>query len=66
MIELYIAFGLGMYVGMCLKDPNGFVDADAAGLIRGFLLCCVFWPLGLLLQLIIIGINIYQGKDLDS
>lgn len=52
MMYLYFSFGAGLYIGMAIKDPSGFVGATAASLIRGFLLCFVFWPIGLLLKLI--------------
>jgi hypothetical protein len=31
-----------------------FLDANAAGLIRGFLLGVVFWPIGIVIRLIMI------------
>lgn len=52
MIGLYFAFGVGFYLGLAVKDPKGFTDADAASLIRGLLLGIVFWPIGLIVQII--------------
>lgn len=52
MIGLYFAFGLGFYIGLAVKDPHGFVDASAAALIRGLLLGIVFWPIGLIVQVV--------------
>ncbi len=51
MIGLYFAVGIGFYLGLALKDPKGFVDADAASLTRGLLLGIAFWPIGMLVQL---------------
>lgn len=51
-LAYYLTFGAGMYVGMCLKNPLGFVKADAASLIRGLILGIPFWPVGMIIQLI--------------
>jgi hypothetical protein len=48
----YLAIGVGMYAGMCLKDPSGFVKADAASLLRGLIIGIPFWPIGVIIQLI--------------
>lgn len=48
----YFVFGLGLYIGLALNNPMSFLDANAAGLIRGFLLAVVFWPIGIVIKLI--------------
>ena len=50
----YFLIGAGFYVGLACKDPHGFVNANSASLIRGFLLGVVFWPVGLIVQIITI------------
>lgn len=52
MLAVYFSFGLGFYTGLALKDPMGFVNASSADLIRGLLLGIVFWPIGLVIQII--------------
>lgn len=52
MMTLYLTFGLGFYLGLALKNPKGFVDAGAGDLIRGVLLGILFWPIGLIVQVI--------------
>jgi hypothetical protein len=47
---IYLAFGLGFYIGLSLKDPQGFVKASLASLLRGLLLGIFFWPIGLIVQ----------------
>ena len=46
----YFMFGLGFYIGLACKDPEGFVEANASSLLRGLLLGIVFWPVGLIVQ----------------
>ncbi len=53
----YFMFGAGMYVGMALNNPMSFLDANAASLIRGLLICFVFWPIGLIVKLITIMVG---------
>jgi hypothetical protein len=48
----YLVFGIGFYIGAAIKDPQGFSDADAASLIRGLIIGILFWPIGLIIQLI--------------
>lgn len=50
MIEFYFAFGIGFYIGLCSKDPRGFVNASAAAILRGLLLGILFWPIGLIVR----------------
>jgi len=47
---LYLVFGLGFYLGLAIQDPEGFVQADAAAILRGLLLGVVFWPIGLAIK----------------
>lgn len=54
MIIEYLIFGAGFYIGLALNNPSSFVDADAAALLRGILLCFVFWPIGLIIKLILV------------
>ena len=51
MVE-YFVFGLGLYIGMCINNPTGFVKATAAGLLRGILLCILLWPIGLIVGVV--------------
>lgn len=51
-ISHYIFFGLGFYTGMSLKEPATFIHADTASIIRGFLLGILFWPIGLIIQVV--------------
>lgn len=51
-IILYFVFGSGMYLGMALNNPISFLDANAAALIRGLLLCLVFWSVGLIFKIV--------------
>lgn len=48
----YFSFGAGMYIGLALNNPMSFMDADAASLIRGFLIGFIFWPVGLVVKII--------------
>lgn len=57
----YLIFGAGFYIGMCAKDPSGFIDADLASIIRGLLIGLVFWPIGLTVQIIFAIID-FRGK----
>lgn len=53
-LALYLAIGLGMYIGMYLNNPMSFTNASAASLLRGVLLCWILWPIGLITKLIVI------------
>lgn len=48
----YVSFGAGFYIAMCSIDPLGFVKASFAGLLRGMLIGLVFWPIGLIYNVI--------------
>ena len=48
----YLCIGIGFYLGLSLNNPMSFLDADAAGLIRGFILAVPFWPIGVIIKLI--------------
>lgn len=50
MISLYFTFGIGFYVGLCLKEPHGFTSARPADIFRGLILGILFWPIGLIIQ----------------
>jgi len=65
MIALYFAVGIGFYLGLALKDPKGFINADSAAIIRGLLLGVVFWPIGMIVQtyLSIEALNEKKGKN---
>ena len=63
MIEVYLAIGLGFYVGLALKDPKGFIDANSAALIRGFLLGVIFWPIGVVVQTVFAIDELRNEKD---
>ncbi len=63
--SLYFTFGLGLYLGLALKDPKGFLKADAAGLMRGLILGILFWPIGLIVQVLFV-IDQLEGVDEDS
>ena len=64
LIGLYLAFGLGFYIGMSVKDPTGFIKADAASLLRGLILAFIAWPVGLIFSvyLAIEELNEYCSK----
>lgn len=64
LIGLYLAFGLGFYIGMSVKDPTGFLQANPAGLIRGLILGFIVWPVGLIFSvyLAIEELNEYCSK----
>jgi hypothetical protein len=51
-LRLYFTFGVGFYIGLVAKEPEGFVSANAAALLRGILLGIVFWPIGLIVQVV--------------
>jgi hypothetical protein len=51
-LRLYFTFGLGFYIGLVAKEPEGFVEAKTAALLRGLLLGIVFWPIGLIVQVV--------------
>jgi hypothetical protein len=46
----YFTFGIGFYIGLALKNPKSFVNANSAAIIRGLLLGVVFWPIGVILE----------------
>lgn len=48
----YLALGVGFYIGLALKDPTGFIEATAASLLRGVLIGIFFWPIGMILEVI--------------
>lgn len=54
MIAEYLIFGAGLYIGLALNSYTSFMDADAGALLRGFLLCFIFWPIGLVIKLIVV------------
>jgi hypothetical protein len=43
---------MGLYVGLALKNPMRFLEANTAGLIRGLILGILFWPIGIMIELI--------------
>jgi hypothetical protein len=43
-------FGFAFYLGLCLKDPLGFIKAGMDSLARGLFLGTLFWPVGLVVQ----------------
>lgn len=49
---LYFIFGIGFYIGLACKEPEGFVNSSVAGLIRGLLLGILFWPIGIVVSLV--------------
>lgn len=49
-IWIYLAFGLGFYIGSILREPVGFFKEDAFSLFRGFILSVPFWPFGVIHQ----------------
>jgi len=51
-LACYFSVGVGFYIGLSLHNPKGFINANAAALIRGFLLGVPFWPIGLTYLLI--------------
>lgn len=53
-LACWFSIGVGFYLGLAVKNPIGFVEADAAALIRGFLLGIPFWPVGFTYLLIMI------------
>lgn len=59
-LTAYFSVGCGFYLGLSSMNPFGFIEADAASLIRGFLLGVVFWPIGLIYQVY------YAIKELDT
>lgn len=48
-MEHYAFFGLGFYTALCAVKHETFRDADFVSLLRGFLIGCVFWPVGLVI-----------------
>lgn len=50
----YIFTGIGFYFGLCLKNIKAFQYATTADIIRGLLLGLIFWPVGLVVQLIFV------------
>lgn len=64
----YFSFGIGFYVGMCVKDPWGFVDASVAAILRGLLLGIVFWPIGLIIQVVfaLFEMEVSDGESSDN
>lgn len=63
MIEVlisYLSFGAGMYIGMALNNPMSFMKANSASLIRGVLLCFLFWPVGLVAKIVLIMLDKYE------
>jgi hypothetical protein len=62
-LTVYLSVGCGFYLGLSAMNPFGFVDANAAGLIRGFLLGLVFWPVGLMYQVYHAIKALEGGKD---
>ena len=58
LIGLYLAFGLGFYIGMSV------IKADAASLLRGLILAFIAWPVGLIFSvyLAIEELNEYCSK----
>lgn len=46
----YLAFGLGFYIGLALKNPEGFIKADAASLVRGLIIGILIWPIGVIVE----------------
>lgn len=54
MIAEYLIFGAGFYIGLALNNPTSFMDVDTAALFRGILLCFIFWPIGLIVKLILL------------
>lgn len=49
-IGMYLVFGFGFYLGLALKDPKGFINADVDSMTRGMFLGILFWPVGLIVQ----------------
>lgn len=54
LIILYFVFGAGLYTGLTLNNPMSFVDASLASLLRGLLLGFIVWPVGIIVQVVLI------------
>jgi RsiW-degrading membrane proteinase PrsW (M82 family) len=44
-MELYLAFGLGLYIGASFYNQESFKDAPISGIVGGFLISMLLWPL---------------------
>lgn len=64
----YFSFGIGFYVGMCVKNPWGFAKASVAAILRGILLGIFFWPIGLIVQVVfvLIDMEVSNGQSSDN
>jgi hypothetical protein len=56
-LVLYFTFGVGLYIGLTLNNPMSFLKASAAAIIRGLLLGIVFWPIGIIIKIVMIMTN---------
>lgn len=62
LIYSYLVFGLGFYVGLALNNLESFSRADTLSIIRGFLVGCIFWPIGIILKAYWYYIMIIESK----
>ena len=49
MIELYLTFGVGFYIGLALNNASSFRNATKIEITRGLVLAIFFWPVALAL-----------------
>jgi hypothetical protein len=48
----WFSIGIGFYLGQWMNNPLGWLEATAAGLIRGVLICIPFWPIGIVIKIV--------------
>jgi hypothetical protein len=51
-LSYYLIFGIGFYIGLALKDTRSFLNANIESILRGLLLGIIFWPIGLIIQIV--------------
>lgn len=56
-IIMYLIFGAGFYIGLAMNSSMEFLNVPLVGLLRGFILCFLFWPIGLIAKIVMILIN---------
>ena len=58
----YLLLGIGFYIGMVLNNHKTFIGAPTSSVINGLLLGLVFWPIGMVVKLIMVIVPIMNSE----